>query len=146
MFVSGSKYVVSYSKAISAGSYISVVLTTPATAAGTLHLAAKAESNLAGTFTFTTGASSSGGSALTSYNTNLNSSATSGTSIYGTPTITTYGTAIETHVRGSNNPPTNIAGGEGGEYVLAPSTSYGLHFLALATSTYAAITAAFYLT
>lgn len=137
-----SVYAVSYSKAVSAGSYLSVVFTTPATAAGTYHMVANCESNLAGTFTFTTAASVSAGSALTAVNTNRNSSSTSGSTIVGTPTITTYGTALETHVRGANGNPSKIANGD--EYILAPSTSYGFYFIANATSTYSAINLYFY--
>ena len=140
----GSRYSVSYSKAISAGSYLTMVFTTPATASGTIVMSGVIESNLAGTATFAKSASVSAGSTLTASDTNLNSDATSGSVIVGTPTVTTYGTVLETHVRGANNTPIYIGGFPGAEYTLSPSTSYSFKFQALATSTYSAINLYFY--
>lgn len=144
----GKHYTFTYSKALSAGSVLSVAITTPTSDVGIYHFVAAVESNLAGTWYFTEGASISGGSALTAYNNNRISSNTSGSTIKGSPTVTTYGTVyLETHSVGSNTTPHTLGGNAEvrNEYILASSTTYMLYFQANATSTYAAITSAFYI-
>jgi len=140
----GKHYSCSYSKAISAGSVLAVVFTTPASKK--VHMTSAFQSSLSGTFIFGQNATYSAGSTLTVWNNNLNSSSTSGTVFVGTPTISTYGTAISTFIVGTNDKQTPI-GGDGAsrfEFILATSSTYVLYFTANATSTYSSINTAFY--
>lgn len=143
----GNHFTCSYSKALSAGSVLSVNITTPTSGTGYIHYIAIVESNLSGTWVLGETSSVSGGSALDVYNNNRGSTTTSGAVIVGTPTVTTYGTVIETHVMGSNSGPSRTGGAAEirGEYILATDTSYIVYFTANATSTFSCITSSFYL-
>lgn len=143
----GEHYTVTYSKSLSAGSQLAVAITTPTAGTGYLHFVAGIDANLSGTWYFTEGASVSVGSALTAYNNNRVSTNTAGTTIVGTPTVTTYGTVLETHVVGTNTTPSATGGDitQRHEYILATATTYMVYFQANATSTFTAITATFYL-
>lgn len=142
----GKHFTFSYSKALSAGSVNAVAITTPTAGTGYVHLVAGLQASLSGTFVFSQNASVSGGSALTAWNNDLSSTNTSGTTIVGTPTVTTYGTAISSMVVGSNDNPTNVGGNaeSRNEFILATATTYMLYFTANATSTYTSINGAFY--
>lgn len=143
----GNHYTVSYSKAISAGSVISVAITTPTSGTGYVHFTGAFQSSLSGTFVFSQNASISSGSALNVFNNNLNSAKTSGTVVVGTPTVTTYGTAITTVVIGTNDKQTSIGGGNEArqEFILATNSTYIIYFTANATSTYSSINLGYYL-
>lgn len=145
----GNHYTCTYSKALSAGSVLAIAITTPTTASqGNYHFVAGVDANLSGVWYLTESGSVSGGSALTAYNNKRISTATAGATIVGTPTVTTYGTVyLETHYVGSNTTPQRTGGSaeQRNEYILASSTTYMVYFVANATSTYAAITAAFYI-
>lgn len=144
---SGNHFICSYSKSLSAGSVLAVAITTPTSGTGYIHYTATLEANLSGTWVISESASVSGGSALTVFNNDRSSAATSGTTIVGTPTVTTYGTSLETHIVGTNSV-TSPAGGlsiQRGEYILATATTYVVYFTANATSTYSSITSSFYL-
>lgn len=71
----------------------------------------------------------SGGSPLTPFNRNRNSSRTAEMTIYdGTPTITADGTALQTGIIGTGTAPTRINGGSGAgsneEIILKSNTKY----------------------
>ena len=140
----GHNYTISYSKAISAGSVLAVAITTPATSR--FHCVAALQSSLSGTFIFAQNASVSGGSTLTIWNNDLQSTSTSGAAIVGTPTVTTYGTAISTYIIGTNDKQNGVGGtGESrNEYILATATTYILYFTANATSTFSSINISYY--
>jgi hypothetical protein len=140
----GKHYTCSYSKAISAGSVLAIVVTTPASK--DVHFTAGFQSSLSGTLIFAQNTTYSAGSALTVWNNKLSSSDNSGCTFVGTPTITTYGTAISTIVIGTNDKQTPIGGGmeSRSEYILATSSTYVIYFTANATSTYSSINATFY--
>lgn len=133
----GEAYTASYSKAISAGSVLAVLFTTPATTR--IKLSAQVDSNLAGVWYFCESATYSAGSVLTVINNNRQSSKSAGVTVIGTPTVTTYGTVIETHYVGANVTPAKTGAGTS-RYFLATATSYIVYFQANATSTYSAIT------
>lgn len=142
----GKHYTTVYSKALSAGSNLAVAITTPTAGTGYVHFVAGVDSNLSGTWYFTEGASISAGSTLTAYNNNRISTSTAGTVTVGTPTVTTYGTVIETHVVGTNTTPSQTGGGtkSRNEYILATASTYMVYFTANATSTFSAITFSYY--
>lgn len=142
----GNHYIFSYSKALSAGSVMAVAITTPTSSVGHLHFVAGLQASLSGTFVFAQNASLSGGSALTAWNNDRSSSNTSGSVIVGTPTVTTYGTAISSVVIGSNDNPTAVGGfaESRNEFILATSSTYILYFTANATSTFTSLNGSFY--
>ena len=140
----GKHYVCSYSKAISAGSVLAVVFTTPS--AKSIHFSAGFQSSLSGTLIFGQNATYSAGSALTVWNNKRSDADNSKCVVVGTPTITTYGTAISTIVIGTNDKQTPIGGGmeSRNEFILATSSTYVIYFTANATSTYTSLNTAFY--
>ena len=140
----GNHYTVSYSKALSAGSVLAVTVTTPSTVR--YHFIAALQSSLSGTFVFAQNASVSSGSVLTVWNNDLASTNTSGSVIWGTPIVTTYGTAISTYILGTNDKHNGVGGtGESrNEFILATSSTYILYFTANATSTFSSISLSYY--
>jgi hypothetical protein len=142
----GNFFTVAYSKTINSGSVTSIMITTSALSAGVVHFIAQVEASLAGTWIFAESTSASVGSALTAYNNNRLSSNTSGTVIVGSPTITTTGTTLETHVVGTDAPSTRTGGSSDsrGEWILAASTSYIVHFTSSAASNATNLVLSFY--
>jgi hypothetical protein len=140
----GNHYTVSYSKALSAGSVLAVLITSPAI--GNMHVTAGMQTSLSGTFTFSQNPSTSVGSTLTIWNNNLTSANTSGSVFIGTPSITTVGTTISTFILGTNDKQNGVGGtaDSRNEFILATSTSYLLAFTANATSTYSSINVSYY--
>jgi hypothetical protein len=132
----GKHYTVSYPKVINSGSVSSIVITTPASSVGVVHLIGLSESSLAGSWVLGEGASTSVGSALTAYNNNRISANTSGTVIVGSPSVTTVGTTLESHVVGADSGPSRTGGTaeNRGEWILAGSTSYILQYTSAAAS------------
>lgn len=143
----GTHFTVKYNKIIGAGSVVSVMMTTPATATSKyIHFVAGVECDKAATWTFSQ-CSASGGSALTSYNNNLNSSSTAGTTIVANPTITTYGTVYETHIIGTTGNPTSRTGGgveQRNEWLLAPATQYLINVSTVSASSNTVINIPYY--
>jgi hypothetical protein len=135
----GDGYVLNYAKAVSAGSAVTVVITTPATTK--VKMKAIVDSTQGGSWSISESASVSAGSALTVYNKQRGSSKTSGIVAVGTPTITSLGNTIESHYMGSTG--TGLRTASVSElYVLATATSYMVYFTSNATSTYCSITLA----
>jgi hypothetical protein len=132
----GNHYTVAYSKTINSGSVSSIMITTSALSSGVVHLVAISESSLAGTWLFAEGTSASVGSALTVFNNNRISANTSGTVIVGSPTVTTVGTTLETHVIGADSGASRTGGTaeNRGEWILSASTSYIIQFTSSAAS------------
>lgn len=124
-----------------------VTITAPASAVGFIHLVLEVESTAAGTWTFSESPESSAGSALTAYNNKRNDTATSGTTIKGNVVWTSAGTVLEQHYIGANNPGSKLGGGANvrNEYILKPSTTYGIRFANTAATTYSVIETYFYL-
>jgi len=114
---------------------------------GYIHLVVETELTAAGNWVFSEAPEASAGSALTVYNNKRNSTTTSGTVIYaGAVVWTSAGTNIETHYIGANNPASKLGGGADTreEYILKPSTMYGVRVLNNAATCYSVINAHFY--
>lgn len=143
----GTHFTLTYNKIIGAGSVVSVMITTPASSTSKyIHFVAGVEADKAATWTFSQ-CSASVGSALTAYNNNLNSTSTSDTSIVANPTITTYGTILETHIIGTSGNPASVTGGgveQRNEWLLVPSTQYLVNVTTVSASTNTTITIPFY--
>jgi len=123
----GVHFTVTYNKVIGASSVVSVMITTPAATTGKyIHFVAGVECDKAATWTFSQ-CSASVGSALTAYNNNLNSTITNPATIVANPTITTYGTILETHIIGTSGKPNSTTGGgveQRNEWLLEPAKQY----------------------
>lgn len=137
----GVHYTVNYDKTLaSVGSTVSIAITTPAASEDKyLHFVCSVEADKKVNWTFSEGASISGGSSITSLN-NMRPAAAvylSPATVVANPVVTTAGTVLETHITGSAGTPQSKVGGNANvrnEWVLAAATTY----LILATATEAA--------
>lgn len=143
----GTHFTLTYNKIIGAGSTVSVMMTTPATATGQIiHFVAGVECDKAATWTFSQ-CSASGGSALTAYNNNLNSALTNPATLVANPTITTVGTVYETHIIGTSGNPTSLTGGgveQRNEWDLSPAKQYLIQITTVAASSNTVINMPYY--
>ena len=145
----GTHFTITYPRLVSsAASVSSVFFTTPATSASKyIHFVCGIESDKAATWTLSEGATASGGSALTSYNNHRDNANTSGVVAVGTPTITTVGTILETHIIGTAGNPNSVTGGGAdarNEWLLKPATSYLIQITVTAVTTNTVINIPYY--
>ena len=142
----GKHYTLNYTKTMDTVTAHTVTITTPATSAGVINLIVGCELTGAGTWTLSSAPESSGGSSLTSYNNNRNSSATCGCTIAGGVTWTSAGTVFETHFIGANNPASKTGGmaENRNEWILLPSTKYGIRTTNDAATVKSSITLYYY--
>lgn len=141
----GKHFTFSRTKTMDTVTANTVVITTPASSVGYIHLIADVESTNAGNWTLSTGMEQSAGSTLTCQNNNCNSSTTSGTVIKGGVVWTSAGTIYETHYIGSNARSGSGVNRMENEYILAPSTSYGIRFANSAATCYSTVNLSFYI-
>lgn len=142
----GKHYIFSRTKTMDTVTANTVVITTPASSAGFIHMVAAAELTAAGSWTFSEAPETSAGSTLTSYNSKRNSTNTSGATYAGGVVWTSAGTVLETHYIGANNPASKLGGGAEirAEYILKPSTKYGIRIANTAATCYSVINVALY--
>jgi len=143
----GKHFTLSYNKTLSAGSAITVMFTSPATAVGTIvHFVGGVESPKSGVWTFSEAPEASAGSALTAYNNNRLSSNTSPLTCAGTVAWTSSGSVFETHFLGTASPASTVGGDRTSrqEYILNYGTKYLIRFIADAATTNTVINASFY--
>lgn len=145
----GTHFTLTYNKLVnSAASVSSVYFTTPsAGSAQYTHFVCGVETDKAATWTFSEDASASVGSALTVYNNNRNSTKASLLTLFGTPTITTVGTVLETHIIGTSGNPNSQTGGgveARNEWLLKPSTNYLIQITTVSASTNTVINMPYY--
>jgi len=144
----GNYFTVCHTKAMDTVTAHTMTITAPASAVGYIHLVVGVDLTAAGNWVFSEAPEASAGSALTIFNNKRNSTTTSGTTIKaGAVVWTSAGTAIETHYIGANNPASRLGGGTDirEEYILSPSTTYGIRVLNNAATCYSVINAHFYL-
>jgi hypothetical protein len=143
----GVHFTANHSKTLGSASTLSMMMTTPATATSKyVHFVCGVECTKAATWTLSE-CSASAGSAYTAYNNNRNSSTTDPTTIVLNPTITTYGTILETHVIGTSGNPTSVSGGsveQRNEWLLKPATQYLVNVTTYAASSDTVITMPYY--
>jgi hypothetical protein len=140
----GKHYIFSRTKTMDTVTANTVVITTPASASGFIHLVCDVESTNAGNWTISESPEQSAGSVLTAYNNNRNSSNKSGISVNGGVVWTSVGTILETHYIGANARAGNGMGRTENEYILKPSTAYGVRFANSAATCYSTVNLAFY--
>ena len=129
-------------------SYLTLAYTTPAsTTRKRIHLVYAANADKAGVVTFYEAGSVSAGSSITAINNDRESATTDPGTWKKDPTITTWGSALETHSLGtSQNTPARPGGGANArnEWYLKYNTTYILRFAADTATTRTEITVPFY--
>lgn len=119
-----------YKASVNAAANMDISILTPAATAGYVHLRPSAVSGSGDKITITLheAVTMTGGTGLTSYNHNRNSTKTAGVVAKHTPTVTNTGTAIgQGFIGGGTGVGGSVSGGERGEqneWVLKPTTQY----------------------
>ena len=143
----GVHFTANHNKLLGSGSTLSMMITTPATAQNqTIHFVCGVECSKAATWTLSQ-CSASVGSAYTAYNNNLSSSNADPATIVLNPTITTYGTILETHTIGTSGNPNSVSGGgveQRNEWLLAPAKQYLVNVTTYAASSDTVINMPYY--
>lgn len=119
-----------YDGEVDSTSTLSVLITVPA--AGEMHLVGLVKSSLGGSFTWSEAPNASGGSAITPYNNNRQSTNAATLVVTSNPTFVSAGTVLLQTDVGATGNPTQAAGGNFAarqEWILAQSTLYLLRFV-----------------
>ena len=141
----GDHFVLSRTMTMDTVTANTVVITSPASSVGFIHLVADVESTNAGNWVLTEAPENSAGSVLTVYNNKRDSVATSGTTVRaGAVVWTSAGTVLETHYIGANARAGSGVNRSENEYILKPSTAYGVRFVNSAATCYSTVNLYFY--
>jgi len=133
----GLMFVASHNVSVGTGTAVTVLIEAPAT--GVYHLRGQVQADKAGTWTLSSGPTTSAGTALTALNANRRSSNTCGLTL--THTVSSYsalGTTMPTGLVGADTGPTSLCADDiegDGEWVLATSGTYLVRFAAAAAAT-----------
>lgn len=141
----GNHYTFTHTVSVGTGTAVSVMIQAPAT--GEVHLVFGLQANLAVTYIFEEGPTTTGGTAIVAHNNNRTSSTTSGTIVKHTVTYGTSLTILENGLLGTQGNPSSRSGGTGearNEYILAASTRYGIKVTALNAATTVIVNGSFY--
>ena len=122
----GEHFTATYTETVGTGTSVTVMITAPTTTARAhLVYSVQASNSLVATWSESPGAS--GGSAITSYNNERNSSTTALSVLKSAITFTSVGTTLQNILLGGSNSPHERTGGGSGsrqEWILASSGTY----------------------
>ena len=146
----GVHYTASHYVTVGTVTAVTVLITAPAsTTSHIIHFIAEVEADKSGTWTFSEDPVATGGSALTSYNHDRESVATSPMTLHHTTTVAaaSVGTVLERHIVGSAGTNQSKVGGNTGgrrEWLLKRGKRYLLRFVAGEADTQIEITVPYY--
>ena len=137
-------FVATRADSVGTGTASSVLITAPTSATAYTYMYAEVSAKKAGELTFSEAPNASGGTTITAYSLDRDSSSTASTTITHTATWLSSGTVLEQHEFGGIEKTAYVGGSRQLEYKLNNSTIYLLYFTADGAGTEVSFNVYFY--